>query len=66
MGRLDRYLNFSVTDQGEGFDFNDLPDPTAPENILKIGGRGVFLMRQLADIVVFSNEGSTVEVQFKL
>jgi serine/threonine-protein kinase RsbW len=62
----DRYLNFSVTDQGEGFDFNDLPDPTAPENILKIGGRGVFLMRQLADIVVFSNEGSTVEVQFKL
>jgi len=62
----DKYLNFSVTDEGKGFDFNDLPDPTAPENILKIGGRGVFLMRQLADLVIFSNEGSTVEVQFKL
>jgi serine/threonine-protein kinase RsbW len=64
--KSDRYLNFAVTDEGDGFDFNDLPDPTAPENILKIGGRGVFLMRQLADFVVFSNEGSTVEVQFKL
>ena len=62
----DRYLNFAVTDQGDGFNFDDLPDPTAPENILKIGGRGVFLMRQLADLVVFSNDGSTVEVQFKL
>ena len=64
--KSDRYLNLAVTDEGDGFDFNDLPDPTAPENILKIGGRGVFLMRQLADFVVFSNEGSTVEVQFKL
>ncbi len=62
----DKCLNFAITDQGKGFNFNDLPDPTAPENILKIGGRGVFLMRQLADLVIFSNEGSTVEVQFKL
>ena len=62
----EKYLNFAVSDEGSGFNFNDLPDPTAPENILKIGGRGVFLMRQLADLVIFSDEGSTVEVQFKL
>jgi serine/threonine-protein kinase RsbW len=64
--KTDKYLNFLVSDEGKGFNYNDLPDPTAPENILKLGGRGVFLMRQLADLVIFSNEGSTVEVQFKL
>lgn len=64
--KSDKYLNFAISDEGEGFNFNDLPDPTAPENILKIGGRGVFLMRQLADLVIFSDEGSTVEVHFKL
>ena len=64
--RDDKRLVFLVSDEGSGFNFNDLPDPTAPENILKLGGRGVFLMRQLADLVIFSDEGSTVEVQFKL
>ncbi len=64
--RDDKRLVFLVSDEGGGFNFNDLPDPTAPENILKLGGRGVFLMRQLADLVIFSDEGSTVEVQFKL
>ena len=59
-------LSFRITDEGEGFDFNNLPDPTAPENLLKIGGRGVFLMRQLSDDVVFHDNGSTVEIQFKL
>ena len=59
-------LTFLVTDEGPGFDYNDLPDPTAPENILKLGGRGVFLMRQLSDLVIFSNSGNTVEIQFKI
>ncbi|MGK0387937.1 MAG: serine/threonine-protein kinase RsbW [Maribacter sp.] len=59
-------LTFKVTDEGGGFDFSMLPDPTAPENLLKIGGRGVFMMRQLSDILVFSNNGSTVEMIFKV
>ena len=54
------------TSEGEGFDFDNIPDPTAPENLLKIGGRGVFLMRQLSDDVLFRDNGSTVEIQFKL
>lgn len=62
----DRYLTFCVTDEGKGFNYDNLPDPTAPENLLKLGGRGIFLMRQLADLVIFSREGSTVELQFKL
>ena len=58
-------LNFVIEDEGEGFDFENLPDPTAPENIEKPNGRGVFLMKNLADEVSFSNEGRTVELNFQ-
>jgi serine/threonine-protein kinase RsbW len=57
---------FVVTDEGKGFDYNNLPDPTSPENLTTIGGRGVFLIKQLADFVIFSNNGSTLELEFKL
>jgi serine/threonine-protein kinase RsbW len=56
---------FSVSDEGSGFDFLNLPDPTAPENILKENGRGVYLMQNLADEVVFEEEGKTVLLYFK-
>lgn len=55
-----------ILDEGEGFDFNNVPDPTSPENIESAGGRGVFLMKNLSDLVIFSNKGSAVEIQFKL
>lgn len=55
---------FSVKDQGKGFDFNNLPDPTAPENILKENGRGIFLMRNLADELVFEDNGRKVNIYF--
>jgi serine/threonine-protein kinase RsbW len=63
---LDHQVRFTVSDEGPGFDYNDLPDPTAPENIEKPHGRGVFLIRHLADEVNFSNNGSTVELTFFL
>jgi serine/threonine-protein kinase RsbW len=59
-------LSFIIKDQGPGFDYSNLPDPTAPENLEKPSGRGVFLMMQLADMVVFSDKGATVEMQFKV
>ena len=59
-------LTFIVKDQGPGFDYNNLPDPTAPENLERTHGRGVFLMMQLADMVVFSDKGATIEMQFRL
>jgi serine/threonine-protein kinase RsbW len=55
-----------VSDEGAGFDYNHLPDPTSPENLCKCGGRGVFLMRQLSDQLRFHNNGSTVELRFKI
>ena len=59
-------LAIRVSDEGRGFDFNNLPDPTSPENIMKCGGRGVFLMHQLTDQIKFDDNGSTVEMHFKL
>ena len=59
-------LRFVIKDQGIGFDFNSLPDPTAPENIEKETGRGVFLMRSLADEVVFEDNGSKATLIFSL
>jgi serine/threonine-protein kinase RsbW len=57
-------LMFVVEDQGTGFDFDNLPDPTAPENIEKPDGRGIFLMKNLSDEVEFENKGSKVCITF--
>lgn len=60
----DSVLKFVVEDEGEGFDFNNLPDPTAPENIDKPSGRGIFLMKHLSDEVHFKDSGKVVELYF--
>ncbi len=61
----DQKLVFSITDEGEGFDHTNLPDPTDPVNIDKISGRGVFLMQSLADSIHFEQNGSKVLLGFK-
>jgi serine/threonine-protein kinase RsbW len=61
-----RLLSFVVSDEGDGFDYNNLPDPTDPRNLEKITGRGVFLMKQLSDFLIYSKGGSQVELQFKV
>ena len=57
-------IQFTILDEGEGFDFKNLPDPTAPENIEKPGGRGIFLMKHLADEVSFDDTGKQVDLIF--
>ncbi|MEQ1584236.1 MAG: ATP-binding protein [Cyclobacteriaceae bacterium] len=57
-------IKFRVEDEGHGFDFHNLPDPTSPENLDKPGGRGIFLMKHLADEVDFSDQGKVVELSF--
>ena len=61
-----RYLCFKVRDEGEGFDFTNVPDPTSPERIAEPNGRGVFLINKLADMAEYTNNGSTVEMCFDL
>ena len=57
---------FNITDEGSGFDYEKLPDPTAPENLEKTGGRGIFLMTHLADEVKFNETGNNIELGFNL
>ncbi len=61
----DKEICFSILDKGNGFDYENLPDPTAPENIEKINGRGIFLMKNLSDEVEFEDGGSRVNIYFK-
>ena len=60
----DRLIKFKIEDQGTGFDHENLPDPTAPENLEKPGGRGIFLMKHLSDEVDFKEGGRVVELTF--
>lgn len=60
----DKDLFFRILDEGPGFDYDNIPDPTAPENIEKPNGRGVFLMRSLADECEFLEDGRIVELRF--
>ena len=64
VSKIENALNIEVEDQGDGFNFDNLPDPTAPENLEKEHGRGVFLMRSLSDNVDFENNGSKVVLTF--
>lgn len=57
-------LKFIIKDEGTGYDYKNLPDPTAPENLDKPGGRGIFLMKSLCDEVNFSENGQEVELIF--
>ncbi|MBB3054608.1 ATP-binding protein [Mucilaginibacter gotjawali] len=61
-----RRIIWTVTDEGEGFDYNNLADPTSPENLENLTGRGVFIMKHLADQCIFNTKGNEVELHFKL
>jgi len=58
-------LDITVTDEGEGFEYSNLPDPTDPKNIENLHGRGVFLMRRLADSIEYNTSGNEVKMRFK-
>jgi len=59
-------LFISIEDKGKGFDYKHIPDPTAPENIENISGRGIFLMEKLSDKLIFKKNGSLVEIYFNI
>ena len=52
----------TITDQGSGFDPNDVPDPTVEENLQKPTGRGIMLMRAYMDEVRFNEKGNQVHM----
>jgi len=59
-------LRIHIEDQGNGFDYATVPDPTAPGNLEKINGRGIFLMERLSDEILYLEDGRIVELKFKI
>jgi len=58
-------LKIRITDEGDGFVPALVPDPTVPENLEELNGRGVFLMSHLADEIKYSKRGNVVTLIFK-
>jgi serine/threonine-protein kinase RsbW len=59
-------LVFIVSDEGKGFDYQTLEDPTLVENREKEVGRGVYIIRKLADQCIFNDRGNQLELHFKI
>lgn len=58
-------VSIVVRDEGQGFDTNALPDPTAPGAIESSHGRGIYLIKALMDDVHFEDGGAIVRMRKK-
>jgi len=59
-------LSVMIRDEGQGFDFSEVPDPTSPDNIKSSHGRGIYLMKTLMDEVRFERGGTVVHMRKSL
>jgi DNA-binding response OmpR family regulator len=62
----DRFAEWRITDEGAGFDWREMPDPTAPENLMASHGRGILLCRMQFDELEFLGKGNMVRVRKNL
>lgn len=58
-------FQFTIKDEGLGFNPDTIPDPTLEENITKPDGRGIFIIRNLSDNLEFNDEGREIRMTFK-
>ncbi|MCM8830805.1 MAG: ATP-binding protein [Candidatus Omnitrophica bacterium] len=59
---IDKSLIIEIKDEGEGFDINNLPDPTSFDNLEKLSGRGLFLIKNLMDEVELLDRGRKIRM----
>jgi serine/threonine-protein kinase RsbW len=57
---------FLIEDEGEGFNFENTPDPTDIQNNPEKKGTGIFLIKSLTDEALFLNQGRKVQLQFNI
>jgi len=60
------YIVVTVKDEGIGFEYEMLPDPTTEVNLRKESGRGIHILRNVADNVVFQEHGTKITIKFLL
>jgi len=61
--RTARDMIITIRDQGKGLDMSKIPDPLAPENLLKTSGRGIFLIRSFMDEVQIHPSQTGTEIK---
>jgi serine/threonine-protein kinase RsbW len=61
-----KYLYFRVIDEGAGFNYKDLPDPTKDDNLNKESGRGIYIIKQISGEMYFREKGKVVEFKIEL
>ena len=66
MEARDDSLRFTVRDEGKGFDYRNLPDPTEAENLFNASGRGVLLVRCYMDEVSWNDKGNEITILKRL
>lgn len=59
-------LEISVEDEGDGFNYLDVPDPTLPENVLSESGRGIYIMKEITDNFSYNEKGNALVMQFNI
>ncbi|NCE72254.1 ATP-binding protein [Odoribacter sp. Z80] len=64
--KLENQFRVTVKDEGEGFDYTNIPDPTLPNDLNKVCGHGLYLMHTLSDNLIFENNGASVTLIFDL
>jgi serine/threonine-protein kinase RsbW len=62
----DGFLVIQIGDEGQGFDYENVADPTTTENREKTSGRGIYIIRKLADRCLFNSIGNQIELHFKI
>jgi serine/threonine-protein kinase RsbW len=63
---VDGFLVIQIGDEGQGFDYENVADPTTTENREKTSGRGIYIIRKLADRCLFNTTGNQIELHFKI
>lgn len=56
-------VRVEIEDQGEGFQLDDVPDPTADENLERPCGRGIMLMRAFMSLIEYNSAGNCVTLE---
>jgi serine/threonine-protein kinase RsbW len=57
-------INIMIEDEGNGFDLNEISDPTSEKNIKNESGRGIFIIRTLTNQIEYNEKGN--RIQFKI
>lgn len=66
VSHTNNFLTIEVIDEGVGFNVELVKDPTLSENLKKESGRGIFLMKNICDDVLFLDDGRRVQIKYMI